>query len=104
MDVDSPWNCGVAKSMNLLGGKWKVNILWTLAKHDILRFNQLKREVRGITNVMLTRSLTVLIQEQLVIKNNFQTIPPHVEYSLAEKGKQLIPIMEALNRWGKECL
>ena len=48
--------CGVSKVMDIFGGKWKLKILWIICNHEGIRFNQLRREVNGITNVMLTRS------------------------------------------------
>lgn len=96
--------CGVAKVMDIFGGKWKLQILWTICKHEGIRFNQLRREVTGITNVMLTRSLELLIEHDLVIRKDFQTIPPHVEYYLTEKGIDLVPFMQRLDAWGRENL
>jgi DNA-binding HxlR family transcriptional regulator len=102
--MNQHFDCGVARSMNVLGGKWKLNILWVIARKEKIRFNQLKREVLGITNVMLTRSLDDLIEVGMISKKDFKTIPPHVEYSLTEKGKSLIPVMKELDTWGRKNL
>ncbi|AYG00752.1 winged helix-turn-helix transcriptional regulator [Lactococcus allomyrinae] len=96
--------CGVRRVMDIFGGKWKVNILWAICKMEGIRFNQLRREVKGITNVMLTRSLETLIDKNLVARKDFQTIPPHVEYYLTDKGRELVPFMQALDTWGRENL
>ncbi|QDK71685.1 winged helix-turn-helix transcriptional regulator [Lactococcus protaetiae] len=96
--------CGVRRVMDVFGGKWKVNILWAICKREGIRFNQLRREVKGITNVMLTRSLETLIEKNLVARKDFQTIPPHVEYYLTDKGRELVPFMQALDAWGRENL
>ncbi|MCH4172113.1 MAG: helix-turn-helix transcriptional regulator [Lactobacillus sp.] len=104
MKLTPDWNCGVAKAMTILGGKWRLNIIWALSKQDQIRFNQLKRDVKGITNVMLTRSLAALIAEQLVVRHDFQTVPPHVTYALTAKGQSLIPIVKNLNVWGQANL
>lgn len=98
------YRCGVAAAMNVLGGKWKLNILWALSKSEVLRFNALKREVKGITNIMLTRSLETLMSNDLVVKRDFQTIPSHTEYALTKKGKELIPFLTSLNDWGTKNL
>lgn len=96
--------CGVRRVMDIFGGKWKLNILWIICNEEGIRFNQLKREVSGITNIMLTRSLEVLIERGLVRRKDYQSIPPHVEYYLTEKGKELVPFMQRLDEWGRENL
>ncbi len=96
--------CGVRRVMDIFGGKWKLNILWIVCNEEGIRFNQLKREVSGITNIMLTRSLEVLIERGLVRRKDYQSIPPHVEYYLTEKGKELVPFMQRLDEWGRENL
>lgn len=93
--------CGIRKIMDIFGGKWKLQILWVICNHEGIRFNQLKREVEGITNVMLVRSLEVLIDYKLIKRVDFQTVPPHVEYSLTSKGRELIPFMKNLDSWGR---
>ena len=96
--------CGVSKVMDIFGGKRKLKILWIICNHEGIRFNQLRREVNGITNVMLTRSLELLMEHDLVIRKDFQTIPPHVEYYLTKKGEDLVPFMQQLDLWGRENL
>lgn len=96
--------CGVAKAMTILGGKWRLNILWALAQDGPLRFNTLKRKVTGVTNIMLTRSLDALIQSKLVTKKDYHSIPPHTEYSLTNRGKELVPFLQNLDNWGRENL
>lgn len=92
--------CGVSKVMDILGGKWKLKILWVLSQHPSIRFNQLKREVDGITNVMLTRCLETLADVHLVKR----TDSPKVDYSLTDKGIELCPSLLFLNDWGKSNL
>ncbi|WP_349627510.1 MULTISPECIES: helix-turn-helix domain-containing protein [unclassified Enterococcus] len=72
-----------------------------MSQHNPIRFNQLKREVDGITNVMLTRCLETMIEVDLIKRTDFNEIPPKVEYSITEKGKELVPILFFLNNWGK---
>lgn len=69
-------DCGIAKIMSILGGKWQLNILWQLSQHTDIRFNQLKREVTSITTVMLTRCLVTLVNYGLVKRTDYQTVPP----------------------------
>ncbi|MGG5331728.1 winged helix-turn-helix transcriptional regulator [Enterococcus sp. AZ163] len=100
MKKNETWICGLGKAINLLGGKWRLNILWELSKNELIRFNELKRKLPGISNLMLTRSLEALQQEDLITKRNVGTYPLHVEYSLTEKSKSLVSIMKSLNQWG----
>jgi len=82
----------MSRVLDVVGGKWRMNILWVINKHKKVRFNQLRREVEGITT------------NQLVEKYDFETMPLHTEYGLTEKGKSLMPILKDLNQWGKEWL
>ena len=94
--------CPVLYAMSILGQRWKFPILWHLADEGTLRYNEIKRGIPLITNIMLTQSLRELEKSQLVQRINYDTIPPHVEYSLSERGKTLIPILQQLHAWGKD--
>lgn len=94
-------HCGVTFAMTLLTGRWKINILWML-KNGVNRYGKLKNQIAGISEKMLTERLKELEQEGLVIRRDFQTIPPHVEYELSEAGRLLAPILEELSDWGDE--
>lgn len=78
--------------------------MWYLFKKDVTRYNELKRSVKGITNIMLTKSLQELEAHNLIIRTQYNTIPPKVEYSLTERGKALLPALNALHAWGEEQL
>ena len=93
--------CPVLHALNLLGGKWRLPIIWHLLDGG-LRYNQLKRQLQGITNIMLTRSLQDLEECGLVKRVQYSEIPPHVEYYLTEHAKKLIPAMEIFQEWGEE--
>ncbi len=93
--------CHLTYALNIIGGKWRLPILWTLHKHDILRYNQLKRSIEGITNMMLTQSLKDLEAYGIIHRKQYMEIPPRVEYSLTKDGKDLIPALIALAKWGK---
>ena len=94
--------CPVLYAMSILGQRWKLPILWHLADEGTLRYNEIKRGIPLITNIMLTQSLRELERSYLVERINYDTIPPHVEYSLSERGKTLIPILRQLHAWGKD--
>lgn len=93
--------CGLTFAMTLLSGRWKVNILWML-KNGINRYGKLKLNIKGISEKMLTERLRELESEGLIIRKDFQRIPPHVEYYLSDSGKLLEPILDELNIWGEQ--
>jgi DNA-binding HxlR family transcriptional regulator len=70
-------------------------------QNDTLRYNELKRKVNGITNMVLSQCLKEIEVYGLVNRKQFMEIPPRVEYSLTEAGKDLIPSLESLAKWGK---
>ena len=91
--------CPVAATLELIGGKYKALILWHLADGK-LRFSQLQKLVKNATPKMLTQQLRELENQQLIHREVFPVIPPHVEYSLTELGKSLLPILVAMRDWG----
>ena len=91
--------CPVATAVSLIGGKWKLLIIRNL-KERPWRFNELQRDIEGISQKVLTDSLRQMIDDGLVYRHDYQEIPPKVEYSLTEKGKSLIPVMDAICDWG----
>ena len=93
--------CPVLYVMSILGQRWKLPILWHLADEGTLRYNEIKRGIPLITNIMLTQSLRELERSYLVERKNYDSIPPRVEYSLSERGKTLIPILKQIHEWGK---
>ncbi|MCQ4935762.1 MULTISPECIES: winged helix-turn-helix transcriptional regulator [Anaerotignum] len=94
--------CPVTYSLSLIGGKWKLPIIWVLSQCGTLRFNELKKKIVGITNMMLTSSLKELEQDGLIERVQYNVMPSHVEYSLAEAGRKLLPALDELAKWGAE--
>jgi DNA-binding HxlR family transcriptional regulator len=94
-------NCPLTYSLNLIGGKWRLPILWALWKSDTLRYNELKGKVEGITNMMLSQTLKEMERNGMILRKQYMEMPPRVEYSLTESGEQLIPSLESLASWGK---
>ncbi|PYG84315.1 HxlR family transcriptional regulator [Ruminiclostridium sufflavum DSM 19573] len=96
-------HCPVAAAFKLLEGKWKLPILWILTVNGgILRYQDLKRCIIGITNMMLTSSLKELERDGLVSRYQYNEMPPRVEYSLSEDGKKLFSIFDEIAKWGVE--
>jgi len=94
-------NCPLTYALELIGGKWRLPIIWALSQNETLRYNELKRQVDGITNMMLSQCLKEMEGYGLVIRKQYMEIPPRVEYSLSQHGKDLIPALQSLARWGK---
>ena len=105
MDADRPvyyQKCGVIHALEIVGGKWRLPIIWELAPHPSLRYNELKRHLNGITNIMLTRALQGLEEHSLIKRTDFGEVPPRVEYSLTDKCRELLPALDIINQWGLE--
>lgn len=93
--------CPIAKIIDVLGRKWMLWILKQLGTGK-KRFNELQKEVHGISPRTLSKRLTELGKEGLVVKKEFNEVPPRVEYSLTEPGKELIACFKSLNTWVKK--
>ena len=91
--------CPVATAVSLIGGKWKLLIIRNL-KERPWRFNELQRDIEGISQKVLTDSLRQMIDDGLVYRHDYQEIPPKVEYRLTELGKEMLPIIDALADFG----
>ena len=87
--------CPLATALSIIGGKWKLLIIRNL-KERPWRFNELQRDIEGISQKVLTDSLRQMIDDGLVYRHDYQEIPPKVEYGLTELGKEMLPIIDAL--------
>ena len=99
--LDKEFNCKKELTLALIGGKWKMLILWRLGNEGTKRFNELKESLPGVTQKILTSQLRDLEDDHLVNREAYPEMPPKVEYSLTEKGQSLLPILEAMYHWGK---
>jgi DNA-binding HxlR family transcriptional regulator len=97
-----PIDCTVDYAFQRLGGKYKGRIIWYLHYKKILRYGELRRIVKGITAKMLTQTLRELEEDDLILREVFYEVPPRVEYSLTDTGKELVPFIIHLNAWGKK--
>lgn len=98
--VTDQGNCPVTPLLLVLQGKWKAQILYELIIHGSARFGEIRADLPGITNTVLTKALRELEGDGLVHREQFNEIPPHVEYSLTEKGRDLMPIFYQIMLWG----
>ena len=93
--------CPVATAVSLIGGKWKLLILRNL-KARPWRFNELLRDLDGISQKVLTDSLRAMETDGIVIRTVFAEVPPRVEYSLSDLGRSMKPILDSLANWGTD--
>lgn len=91
---------GFSYTLSLINGKYKMTILYTLMEFGVVRFNEMKKYIAGISYKTLSATLKELEADALVHREEYPQIPPKVEYSLMERGKSLIPILDAMCDWG----
>ncbi|GFI32818.1 HTH-type transcriptional activator HxlR [Lachnospiraceae bacterium] len=87
------------KVVDILGGKWKLRILYFLGLHRVLRYSELKKLLTPITHKMLSMQLRELEHSGIIIRTEYPQVPPKVEYSISPKGKALMPIFEEMANW-----
>jgi DNA-binding HxlR family transcriptional regulator len=98
--------CPVATTVSLIGSKWKLLIIRNLLQRP-WRFNELKKDLAGISQKVLTDSLRSMEEDGLITRTVYPEVPPRVEYALSELGESLKPILDSMVAWGnayKQCL
>ena len=95
-------NCPIRNVLSRVGDKWSMLVLFTLENNDCQRFKELQRNIPDISQKMLTATLKMLEGDGLIHREVFPEIPPRVEYSLTEKGKSLLPLIDNLFSWASE--
>lgn len=91
--------CPVATTVQLIGSKWKLLIIRNLTSRP-WRFNELKKDLEGISQKVLTDSLRSMESDGIVKRTVYPEVPPRVEYSLSELGESMRPIIDAMEQWG----
>ena len=91
--------CPVATTVSLIGSKWKLLIIRNLLERP-WRFNELKKNLEGISQKVLTDSLRSMEEDGLITRTVFPEVPPHVEYALSDLGETMRPILDAMQEWG----
>ena len=97
--------CPVATTVALIGSKWKLLIIRNLLERP-WRFNELKKDLEGISQKVLTDSLRSMENDGLITRTVYPEVPPRVEYALSDLGKSLKPILDSMVEWGmpiKKC-
>lgn len=96
--------CPMRRTLELLSGKWRTHIIYELCRKPTCRFGELKKAVPRITNTMLSSTLRDLEELGIVHREQYNEIPPRVEYSLTEKGRALLPVFTELAKWGEQYI
>ena len=95
-------DCPVRNVISSMTDKWSLLVLYTLEQQNVLRFNDLWRQIPDISQRMLTSTLRHLENDGIISRETFAEVPPKVEYRLTERGKSLMPHLDALLSWGME--
>ncbi len=96
-----PKETGFGYTLSLIGGKYKMIILYMLSEEKVIRYNELKRRIGSISFKTLSIMLKELEADGLVLREEFPQVPPKVEYSLSERGLSLIPLLHMMCEWGE---
>jgi len=99
--ANTSFNCGLEAALAVIGGKWKPLVLYNLAK-DVHRYSELRRAIGGVTDKVLIQQLKELERDEIIVRIDFQEIPPKVEYSLTPFGESLAIALGTLCAWGTE--
>ncbi|GAB4125491.1 MAG: helix-turn-helix domain-containing protein [Roseiflexaceae bacterium] len=94
---------GIEAALSVIGGKWKILILWHLAIRTS-RYGELRRQIPGITEKVLIQQLRELERDGIIARRAFPTVPPHVEYSFSDYGMSLKPVLCLMRSWGTHHL
>ena len=95
-------NTGFSYTLSLISGKHKMVILYCLMEFGTVRFNEMKRYLKTVTDKTLSTNLKELEADNLIVRTEYPQIPPKVEYSLSERGKSLMNVLDQLCIWGEE--
>jgi DNA-binding HxlR family transcriptional regulator len=96
--------CGIEYAFKRIGGKYKARILWNLGQVPALRYGELCRSLPDVSTKMLTQALREMEEDKLITRKMYYEVPPKVEYSLTDTGRQLIPFFEHLDDWAKNIM
>ena len=94
----------MSRLQSVLGGKWKIMILWYVTAYRVQRFGELMRRLDGVTQSSLTKSLRELERDGFLHRQVYGEVPPRVEYTLTALGESFVPVLEAMMRWSEAHL
>ena len=93
--------CPLEYGIDIFGGKWKPRILCVLSTREVMRYNEIRKELCNITDAVLASMLKELIADGLIARKQYNEIPPKVEYTLNDKGKSILPILQSICQWSR---
>lgn len=93
--------CPIEYGLDIFGGKWKSRIICVLSTNSVIRYNAIRKELGNITDAVLASMLKELINDELIMRQQYNEIPPKVEYSLTQKGKSVLPILQSICQWSR---
>ena len=91
--------CPLEYGLTVFGGKWKSRVICVLAEKGTLRYSSIRKEMANITDAVLASTLKELIADGIVNRQQFDEIPPRVEYCLSEKGISVVPLLQTICKW-----
>jgi DNA-binding HxlR family transcriptional regulator len=91
--------CPLEYGLEIFGGKWNSRVICVLADMGTLRYSSIRKEMGNITDAVLTATLKSLISNGIVERKSYDQIPPRVEYTLTEKGRSVVPILQRICKW-----
>jgi Predicted transcriptional regulators len=94
--------CPLEYGLDIFAGKWKSRIICVLSANSVMRYNEIRKELDDITDAVLAAMLKELIADELISRKQYNEIPPKVEYSLTEKGKSVLPILQSICLWSRQ--
>ncbi len=102
IDEANFFDTGYSYTLSLISGKYKPIILYCLMEYEPVRFNEMQRYLGKVADKTLSQNLKELEKDDLIIRNAYPQIPPKVEYSLSERGKSLVKVLDKLCDWGND--
>lgn len=93
---------GFSYTLSLISGKHKMVILYCLMEFEVVRFNELRRYLKNVSDKTLSNNLKELETDRLIVRKEYPQIPPKVEYSLSDRGKSLMEVLDQLCIWGEK--
>lgn len=99
--LDRTIMCPIEHGLEIFGGKWKSRIICVLSGKPFTRYSEIRRELNNITDAVLASMLKELIADEIINRKQYDEIPPKVEYSLTEKGKSVLPILQSICAWSR---
>lgn len=100
--IEKEMMCPLEYGLDLFGGKWKSRIICVISANPVMRYNEIRKELSNITDAVLAAMLKDLIKDELISRKQYNEIPPRVEYTLTEKGKSVLPILQSICHWSRQ--